>query len=209
MLLLCERGVIASFMVYQTVKIWQAATLYNFLLFGGIPFRIGGIWKQWPLLSYSLRRFITAEWSREEAALRLPWKLINPNEIVSLPAWHAAFEPRWGEITVLQPLIYRVGTLHHTACATPEAAGAALAGAFQNSLYEVRQCCLRQAWSLNFVSFMQAVMNETGVLVYFWVVLYPQTKYLFKYYFQTVDIWRTAQIQTLPDQTHKTFFPLH
>lgn len=46
-----------------------------------------------------------------------------------------AFEQRRGEITALQPLICSAGTLHHAACATPEAAGAALAGAFQNSLY--------------------------------------------------------------------------
>lgn len=38
---------------------------------------------------------------------------------------------------------------------------------------------------------------------------YPQTKYSFKYYFQTVHIWWTAQIQTPPDQTSKTFFRLH
>lgn len=34
MLLLFRVGVMASFMVYQTVKIWQAATLHNFLRSG-------------------------------------------------------------------------------------------------------------------------------------------------------------------------------
>lgn len=132
---------------------------------GGISFSIWAIWKQRPLLNHSCpaghhRWTITCGGS---VAFRLPWKLMNPNEKCSLPAWHAAFEPRWGEITVLQPLIHRSGTPHHAACATPEGAGAALAGAFQNSLYEVLQCHLRHSWSLNYVTFMQAVTNETGV----------------------------------------------
>lgn len=68
----------------------------------------------------------------------VPWKLINPNETDSLTAWHAACGPRWSEIMALQPLIYRLGTLHCSAWV-------ASAGAFHNGLYWVLQYALQHS----------------------------------------------------------------
>lgn len=111
---------------------------------------------------------------------------------------------RWGEITALQPLIYRAGTLHHAACATPEAAGA-----FQNSLYWVLQHSLRQSWSLNFISFMQAVMNETEVYcISGWFSILRQSIHLsitFKLF--TSDEQLRCKLHLT--RHAKPFFPLH
>lgn len=114
------------------------------------------------------------------------------------------FDLRWGEITALQPLIYRAGTLHHAACVTPEAAGA-----FQNSLYWVLQHSLRPSWSLNFISFMQAVMNETEVYcISGWFSILRQSIHLsitFKLF--TSDEQLRCKLHLT--RYAKPFFPLH
>lgn len=60
----------------------------------------------------------------------LSWKLINPNEIVSLTSCNTVCGPEWGEITAQKPLICKFGTLHHPGCATQKVAEAASADAF-------------------------------------------------------------------------------
>lgn len=127
MLLLFETGVTAYFMVYQTVKIWQTATLHH------IPWSVKKVFELSERSGLFLKSSLLNNhvW-RQRWFLFSSWKLISPNETDSLTAWHAACGLRWSQIVALQPLIYRVGTLHHATCATPVAAEAASAGAFQN-----------------------------------------------------------------------------
>lgn len=99
MLLLFETGVTASFMVYQTAKIWQPATLHNFL-WSGRNF----------LQDLSYLEEVTSPQSQLPAghrcwtvtcgggvAFRSSWKLIHPNEIIPLPATEGCVwaETRW------------------------------------------------------------------------------------------------------------------
>lgn len=115
MLLLFKMGVIASFLVYQTVKSWQAATLHNFLWSGRNSFQDLRYLEE--VASSQSQLTAGPHWGSVtcggSVAFRVPWRLINPNEIISFPAWQAVFDLSWGEITAPQPLICRAGTLHH------------------------------------------------------------------------------------------------
>lgn len=87
------------------------------------------------MVSSRLSRFNNHVWINDpegKAIFHLTWMLINPTEIVFLThlQCNIVCGPAWGEITAQKPLICKVGTLHHPACATPEVAEAASADAF-------------------------------------------------------------------------------